>query len=222
MLQSGLIDVASNEMLINCLSHMQSLGTQLIAIYSIDSQSQPEMISMNDLHSALFLQHKCLQPVMESIISSSQESPDNLIMYIILRLSMGWAVSWIADDIGVHRCTIYRWLHRFDIINPESGTPIIGSTSSLRSSFDILKFNITHLQLSEGALSWGARMLVGRLESLGFHVSLERVYQVLRDVDGEAVTRRFRQATKRRVYEVPFPMFIWHHDGHHRLIRWGM
>ncbi|KAF8546223.1 hypothetical protein OG21DRAFT_1377957, partial [Imleria badia] len=32
----------------------------------------------------------------------------------------------------------------------------------------------------------------------------------------------FHAAIKRRVYEVPRSNYVWHIDGHHKLIRWGI
>ncbi|EPT00177.1 hypothetical protein FOMPIDRAFT_1123102, partial [Fomitopsis schrenkii] len=33
---------------------------------------------------------------------------------------------------------------------------------------------------------------------------------------------RRHKTVKRRVYHVPRPNHLWHIDGHHKLIRWGI
>jgi len=41
-------------------------------------------------------------------------------------------------------------------------------------------------------------------------------------VDPEGVLERSRKPIKRRVYSVPGPHYLWHMDGNHKLIRWGI
>ncbi|TFK84419.1 hypothetical protein K466DRAFT_553601 [Polyporus arcularius HHB13444] len=33
---------------------------------------------------------------------------------------------------------------------------------------------------------------------------------------------RNHKTIDRRVYSVPYPNYLWHIDGHHKLIRWGI
>lgn len=35
-------------------------------------------------------------------------------------------------------------------------------------------------------------------------------------------TLRNQDVIKRRKYKVPRPNYLWHMDGHHKLIRWGI
>ena len=39
-------------------------------------------------------------------------------------------------------------------------------------------------------------------------------------MDHENAVARGRSAVRHRVYSVPHPNYIWHIDGHHKLIRW--
>ena len=40
-------------------------------------------------------------------------------------------------------------------------------------------------------------------------------------VDGSEVAMCSTSTIRRRIYSVPYPNFVWHVDGHHKLIRWG-
>ena len=66
----------------------------------------------------------------------------------------------------------------------------------------------------------GYRMVQGHLESIGIHVQIIRVQEAMRRVDGEGVQTRKKKAIKRRIYNVPGANWLWHLDGHHKLIRW--
>ncbi|KAF8823653.1 hypothetical protein HHX47_DHR9000419 [Lentinula edodes] len=67
----------------------------------------------------------------------------------------------------------------------------------------------------------GIRMLDGMLCRLNIMVPFERIRQSLVRID--PIHRVFdRIRIRRRGYSVPGPNSLWHHDGHHRLIRWGI
>ncbi|KAF7311812.1 hypothetical protein MIND_00191700 [Mycena indigotica] len=67
----------------------------------------------------------------------------------------------------------------------------------------------------------GVRMLHGMLRRLGHQVPHERIRQALLRID--PVRRIFeRIRIRRREYRVLGPNSLWHHDGQHGLIRWGI
>jgi hypothetical protein len=68
----------------------------------------------------------------------------------------------------------------------------------------------------------GLRYLIGFLHRHGLRVQRERVRQSLRRVDGLGQELRRRNTIQRRKYKVPRPNFLWHLDGHHKLIWWGI
>ncbi|TDL30237.1 hypothetical protein BD410DRAFT_702123, partial [Rickenella mellea] len=49
-----------------------------------------------------------------------------------------------------------------------------------------------------------------------------RVRMSLRRVDGLGRILRNHCRTDRRKYHVPRSNYLWHGDGHHKLIRWGI
>ena len=44
----------------------------------------------------------------------------------------------------------------------------------------------------------------------------------LRRMDGLRYVLRWRDVIRRRKYDVPRPNYLWHIDGHHKLIFWGI
>jgi hypothetical protein len=67
----------------------------------------------------------------------------------------------------------------------------------------------------------GRRYMVGALRSKGLRVQKERVRKSLARVDGLGQLLR-KQNIRRRAYLVPRPNYLWHCDGHHKLIWWGI
>jgi hypothetical protein len=60
----------------------------------------------------------------------------------------------------------------------------------------------------------GVTMLRGMLQRLGYRISRERITQSLLRID--PVQRVFQRILiRRRVYSVPGPISLWHHDGQH-------
>jgi hypothetical protein len=68
----------------------------------------------------------------------------------------------------------------------------------------------------------GLRYLIGFLRAHGFRVQRRRVMYSLRWVDALGSRLRDRKAIKRKEYQVQRPNSLWHVDGHHKLIRWGV
>jgi hypothetical protein len=68
----------------------------------------------------------------------------------------------------------------------------------------------------------GLQYLIGFLRHHGFHVQRERVRLSLRRIDGLGQELRRRVTIQRRKYHIPRPNFLWHLDGHHKLIWWGI
>jgi hypothetical protein len=68
----------------------------------------------------------------------------------------------------------------------------------------------------------GLRYLRGWLFSQGIRVQKERIRKSLKRVDGLRQSLLRHNTIDRRDYEVPRPHALWHMDGHHKLIRWGI
>ena len=68
----------------------------------------------------------------------------------------------------------------------------------------------------------GLRYIIGFLRNRGLRVQRRRVIASARRVDRLGRALRERKAIKRRRYQVKRPNALWHVDGHHKLIRWGI
>ena len=70
--------------------------------------------------------------------------------------------------------------------------------------------------------SSGLRYIRGWLFSHGIRVQKERVRLSVIRVNGLHQRLQYHEVIDRRDYEVPRPHALWHMDGHHKLIRWGL
>lgn len=68
----------------------------------------------------------------------------------------------------------------------------------------------------------GVRFARSHLQNLGYRVQKHKVSASLRRVDALGSLLRNKKAIKRRKYRVKRPNHLWHCDGHHKLIRWGI
>lgn len=68
----------------------------------------------------------------------------------------------------------------------------------------------------------GLRYLRGHFRRHGLRVQRERARYSLKRVDALGQALRTRLALRRRRYKVPRPNYLWHGDGHHKLIWWGI
>lgn len=68
----------------------------------------------------------------------------------------------------------------------------------------------------------GIRYVTGFLRHHGLKIQRHRIIDSLRRVDPIGRTLQERRAIVRRVYSVPRPNSLWHIDGHHKLIAWGI
>lgn len=65
-------------------------------------------------------------------------------------------------------------------------------------------------------------MVQGHLRSQGISVQRKRLRLTLKEVDPLGTLARQRLRIKRRVYSVPCSNYLWHIDGNHKRIRWGI
>lgn len=68
----------------------------------------------------------------------------------------------------------------------------------------------------------GVRYLVGFLRSQGLRIQKTRISASLRRVDQLGRILRQRHTIQRRKYKSSRPNAVWHCDGHHKLILWGI
>jgi hypothetical protein len=68
----------------------------------------------------------------------------------------------------------------------------------------------------------GSELTRGHLKSLGVDVSREKVRSTLKIIDPEGTEMRKSKPIKRRMYHSNGVHHVWHMDGWHKLIRYGM
>ncbi|KAI1782305.1 hypothetical protein LXA43DRAFT_850710, partial [Ganoderma leucocontextum] len=115
----------------------------------------------------------------------------------------------LAKALGVHRNTLYKQMQQLGIHREYSDIPD-STLDELLKAYKKLKPNS------------GIRYITGFLRSGGIRVQRQRVRDSLQRIDRLGQILRNHAAIDRRVYTVPHSNYLWHIDGHHKLIRWGL
>lgn len=126
----------------------------------------------------------------------------------------GFGFSWqkIADILGVSRWTIYRRVQEYGLKSM--------SDFSLMSDGEL--DNIVSEYMNQHGKTTGQSYITGYLRSKGLRVQRSRVRESMARLDPENAALRWGAVVTRRTYLVPWPNSLWHLDGHHSLIRWGL
>ena len=115
----------------------------------------------------------------------------------------------LAKTLKVHRHTLRKQLthhgitRKFDLIS-DANLDIILRTYKMQKPKS------------------GQRYVMGYLQSCGLRIQRYRIAASLARVDGLGRALRRREAIQRRKYSVARPNALWHCDGHHKLINWGI
>lgn len=115
----------------------------------------------------------------------------------------------IADILGIHRTTLYLHMKRHGILQEYS--KLSGA------DLDILTKRFKTMKPESGL-----RYLIGFLRRHGLRIQNRRVRASMKRVDQLGKTLRSQRSIRRRTYHVKRPNSLWHLDGHHKLIRWGI
>lgn len=82
--------------------------------------------------------------------------------------------------------------------------------------------NIVSEYMNQHGKTTGQSYITGYLRSKGLRVQRSRVRESMARLDPENAALRWGAVVTRRTYLVPWPNSLWHLDGHHSLIRWGL
>lgn len=123
----------------------------------------------------------------------------------------GRGLSWteIAQRVDVSVSTLQRRRKEESFVEPLERI----SNSALD---DLISAHVEE-QPRRGEISIRAHIAVK-----GFNAPRQQVRDSIHRVDPEGVIARSRKPIQRRVYCVPGPHHLWHMDGNHKLIRWGI
>jgi len=115
----------------------------------------------------------------------------------------------IAVGVGVHRNTVRKYLKEYNINYQYSNI----SDDNLDA--------IVH-EFRERNPQHGLRFLMSYISRHRLRIQKQRLRDSVQRVDPVSNILRSRATTRRRQYKVTRPNALWHLDGHHKLIRWGI
>jgi hypothetical protein len=115
----------------------------------------------------------------------------------------------VARGIGVHRNTVRKYIRRYGINHQYSTI----SNEDLDVLVQEFRDKNPHL---------GLRFLMSYVSRQHLRIQKQRLRDSVERVDPVSSRLRSRQTTRRRRYKVSRPNALWHLDGHHKLIRWGI
>lgn len=115
----------------------------------------------------------------------------------------------LAAALGVHRNTLRKRMRELGILKAFD-TLSDDELDQLTREYKIKKPNS------------GLRYLRGHFRRHSVRVQKERARLSLKRVDALGQALRTRLSIRRRRYAVPRPNYLWHCDGHHKLIWWGI
>ena len=121
-------------------------------------------------------------------------------------------ITWIAiaRHLNVSISTLERWRMYYVFEDPN----IVVDEETLDAMI---------LQFIDGNPYKGERLAMGYLRSRGVRNTRRQIRESLHRVDPEGVEiRKLKPVAQRRVYQVEGPNHLWHVDGHHKLIKYGL
>lgn len=125
----------------------------------------------------------------------------------------GYHFKWnqIANIFCIHRSTMWRKLKELNYNFDQAYSNL--SNEELKTEVKVIKQNHPLA---------GERMVVGFLRAKGFHIQRWKVRESIHSVDPLNCVNRWLHKNQRWVYSVPGPNSLWHNDGLHKLIHWGI
>ena len=117
----------------------------------------------------------------------------------------------LAEKLGIHRNTLRAKLNE----------NLINSSFNEMSDEDLDQIVKGYLESHPKS---GIRYLTGHLRTQGLRIQRRRLQQSINRVDQLGQTLRHGMTAKksRKQYHVSRPNALWHIDGHHKLILWGI
>jgi len=121
----------------------------------------------------------------------------------------GWGEIANHSEIDVNRETLRLWRIETQFIDP--------LVSLSNENLDTVILN--HV---DGEPRRGQVQIASYLSLLGYSVPRAQMRESVHRVDPAGVLARSSKPIQRRVYQVVGPHHLWHNDGNHKLIRWGI
>lgn len=121
---------------------------------------------------------------------------------------MKWTL--IAKHFDVSTKTLQRWCKQSGFVDPLARIDDAGQLDQIVHNFAV------------GNARRGQRMTIGHLRHLQFRVPRQQVRDSIDRVDHDGKEQRKIKRIVRRVYTVPGPLHLYHCDGHHKLVKYGI
>eukprot|EP01039_Chlorochromonas_danica_P004611 gene4611-5055_t len=115
----------------------------------------------------------------------------------------------IAKMLGWHQRTLRRWRNDYNYVDP-------------RKTLDDIELDAKVLTIVNNMDQIGSEYVWGVLKGEGYCVTRERVRQSVCRVNPEGIQIRKATRLQRRVYAVDGPMYLWHVDSNHKLIKYNL
>jgi len=126
-------------------------------------------------------------------------------------LGLGWKEIAEHPDVNVSLSTLLRW-------RKEMGFSTTSMDELSCTQLDTLVSDHIIGQPRRGEI-----MIRSYIHSLGFHnETRSAIRDSIHRIDPVGIENRKKKPLHRREYSVPGPHYLWHHDGYHKLIRWGI
>jgi hypothetical protein len=147
------------------------------------------------------------------VLSGKRGRPRKVINYAYLQEAMSpkrrITLSKLARLLGIHRHTLRTYLRHYGVDYKFTAL----SDDDLDTLVKVFR--------SANPES-GMRYLVGFLRTHGLRIQKAHVTRSIQWVDNLGRELRERTRIRRRTYKVSRPNYLWHMDGHHKLILWGI
>jgi hypothetical protein len=166
-------------------------------------------IVINLGHKLIFIRIK-----VRTISSRMAGRPNIRIDYIKARdlLRSQLSLGKVASALKISTSTLRRLI----VGHPDLSPP------AAQVSDEELRNIIRSLLLNRELFGTGEVIVSGHLRAIGVKVTRDRVRSVLRILDQENAIDRRPNRLVRRVYKVKGPNYLWHIDGFHKLIHYGI
>jgi hypothetical protein len=140
---------------------------------------------------------------------SSTKDPDLQFLQEAMAPQQAIQLTTLASAMGIHRNSLRYYLNEYQVDYKFSELS--------DSDLDLLVKTFRETKPDSGVC-----YLVEFLRNHGLRVQKARVKASIDCVDPLGQVIRAHIPVWRRTYEVPRPNALWHIDGHHKLIRWGI
>jgi hypothetical protein len=134
---------------------------------------------------------------------------DNQIVTTLRERQISWKDIARHPQVNVCRETLRLWRETTNFVEPR--------VNLSDNQLDIIVSNFI-----EGEPRRGFAVIESFLSLSGYAVTQAQLRTCMHRVDSEGIAARSHRTIQRRVYSVIGPHHLWHHDGNHKLIRYGI